>query len=217
MIVVLLVSQCACTKGKALVKRYWTETALDSSFDPSVPVAPAPAQGSSLSVRLNITRKPATAGVPLTEASNVRDIARIALVDASNKVVPAQFRVLSRWRGLPNDTARPIKWLLVDTDAPAGEYQLTLGANATPTVKINPVNSTANGFTVQAGRVQLNAANKGENLLSSLAVDGAERLIQPLTISIEQPRATIVVKEATASSSTIKVADTRGVSRRLDH
>ncbi len=209
LILVMLVSQCACTRGKALVKRYWTnETALDSSFDPSVPIASAPTQSSSLAVRLTITRQPATAGVPLTEISNVRDIARIALVDASNKAVSAQFRVLSRWRGLPNDTARPIKWLLVDTVAPAGEYQLTLGANATPTVKVNPVTQTTNNFNVQAGRIQLSAANKGENLISSIVLDGTERLIQPLTISIEQPRATIVIKETTAASSTIKVADT---------
>jgi hypothetical protein len=209
LILALLLSQSGCTRGKALVKSYWTNaSALDSSFDPSVEVAPAPTQGSSLAVKLSITRKPATAGVPLSEASNVRDIARIALVDAANKTVPAQFRVLSRWRGLPTDTARPIKWLLVDTDAPAGEYQLTLGANPTPTVKVTPAAQTANGFTVQAGRVQLSAANKGENLVSSIIVDGTERLLQPITVSIEQPRATVIVKEMAAAGNTIKVADT---------
>lgn len=109
--------------------------ALDASFDATVQVPPAPTNQPALEVPLTITRKPATAGVPLAEKANVRDAARIALVDEANKSVPAQFRVLARWRGQVNDLNRPIKWLLVDTDAPAGEYRLVLGSNPVPAMK----------------------------------------------------------------------------------
>ncbi|HEX4950943.1 MAG TPA: hypothetical protein VFZ34_30060, partial [Blastocatellia bacterium] len=233
----LLVSQCACTRGTALVKQYLNgeaSLALDSSFDASVQVPPAPTNPPNLDVPLTITRKPATAGVPLAETANVRDVARIALVDAANKPVPAQFRVLARWRGNANDATRPIKWLLVDSDAPAGEYKLVIGSNPAPTAGSSttkesfdasgrdrgntapssrprvaaPVNnSSGNSLSVQAGRVQLSATKQGSNLLTSFAVDGAEQLMQPVTITIEQPRTTLLVTDAAAGSTTLKITD----------
>lgn len=253
----LLISQCACTRGKALVKRYMTGESsleLDSSFDASVQVPPAPTNQPVLDVPLTISRRPATAGVPLAETANVRDVARVALVDAANKPVPAQFRVMARWRGLVSDTNRPIKWLLVDTDAPAGDYRLVLGSNPMPAMKVSsgtnfgqggpaptqtkstlesdgrdfgatsqsrttpsrtaspvnnpPVNSSpGNNLFVQAGRVQLTAAAKGSNLLSSFVIDGTERLMQPVTVTIEQPRSTLLVSDAAAGSASLKVTD----------
>lgn len=254
----LLISQSSCTRGKALVKRYLSgesSLALDSSFDASVQVPPAPTNQPVLDVPLTITRKPATAGVPLTETANVRDVLRLALMDAANKPVPAQFRVLARWRGAVSDPNRPIKWLLVDTDAPTGDYRLVLGSNPLPTMKVgsgitssastpaqgtfensgrdfgatapprpttpptaSPRNNSSgnnslgnslpgNDFSVQAGRVQLIAAAKGSNLLSSFKIDGAERLMQPVTATIEQPRTTLLVSDVAAGSTTLKVTD----------
>ncbi len=218
-----LLSQCACTRGKAFVKSYLSgdsSLALNSSFDATVQVPPAPTHQPALNVPLSITRKPATAGVPLAEAANVREVARITLVDAANKPVPAQFRVLARWRGPANDGNRPIKWLLVDTDAPAGEYRLVVGSNPIPTAKVSN-SSAGNNFSLQAGRVQLVAAAKGSDLLTSLVVDGTERLTQPVTITIEQPRATLIVADAAAGGTTLKVADASalaiGAKARFEH
>ena len=267
----LLISQCTCTRGKALVKRYMngdSSLALDSSFEAAVQVPPAPTNQPALDVPLTISRQPATAGVPLAEAANVRDVARIALVDATNKPVPAQFRVLARWRGPMSDTNRPIKWLLIDSDAPTGDYRLVLGSNPMPALKVesgmnggqgspaptgtkssfetsgrdfgataqSPTasprtaspgndsprnNSSGNKLVVQAGRVQLMAAAKGSDLLSSFVVDGTERLTQPVTVTIEQPRSTLLVMDAVAGSTMLKVTDAAalavGVKVRFEH
>lgn len=245
----LVFPQGACSRGKAFVKSYLgsgSSLALDASFDATVQVPPAPTNSPTLNVPLTITRKPATTGVPLAETANVRDVARIALVDASNNAVPAQFRVLSRWRGQASDSNRPIKWLLVDADAAAGEYHLVLGSNPSPTAKVstgatNPAAtkkepfeasgrdfgaaksspSSGSNFSLQTGRVQVTAAAKGSDLLTSLVLDGAERLTQPVTITIEQPRATLVVSDAVAGSATLKVADAAalavGAKARFEH
>lgn len=223
----MVLPQCACSRGKAFVKSYLggsSSLALDTSFDATVQVPPAPTNAPTLNVPLTITRKPATAGVPLAEAANVRDVARIALVDASNNAVPAQFRVLARWRGQVNDGNRPIKWLLVDADAAVGDYRLVVGSNPVPTTKVSSSAAGKDAFaasgrdfgtaatsgsnlSVQAGRVQLTTGAKGSNLLTSLVLDGAERLTQPISITIEQPRATLVVADAVAGSTSLKVAD----------
>ena len=249
----LVISQCSCTRGKAFVKRYVNgeaSLALDSSFDATVQIPSAPTNQPALNVPLTILRRPATAGIPFAENLNVRDITQVALVDAANKAVPAQFRVLSRWRGPVNDANRPIKWLLVDTDSPAGDYHLILGNNPAPTMKVSsgtaasmaksgsasppakdsfeatgrdsgtaarstttvrtaaPANNApANNLLLQAGRVRLTAAAKGSDLLTSLAIDETERLTQPLTITIEQPRSTILVGETAAATNTLKVTD----------
>ncbi len=248
----LLISQCTCTRGKSLVKRYMSgesSLALDSSFDAAVQVPPAPTNQPVLDVPLALSRRPATAGVPLAETANVRDMARIALVDAANKPVPAQFRVLARWRGQVSDVNRPIKWLLVDCDAPAGDYRLVLGNNPLPAMKVGsglnggqggptptatkgafetsgrdfgitaqaptaspraiaPSNTVpGNKLFVQGGRVQLMAAAKGSDLLSSLVVDGTERLSQPVTVTIEQPRTSLLAMDAAAGSATLKITD----------
>lgn len=226
----LLISQSACTRGKALVKRYMNGEAsydLDSSFDASVQIPPAPNTAAALDVPLTIEHRPVTAGVPIAEVANVRDVNRIALVDTTNKPVPAQFRVLSRWRGLANDIGRPIKWLLVDTDAPAGDYRLVIGNNPAPAMKVglgkaanqmlettgrdprlSPQAITSGNLSAQAGRVQLTAPAQGSNLLTSFVLDGTERLAQPITITIDQPRASLLVADAPANGAVVKVADT---------
>ncbi|MFN7926657.1 MAG: hypothetical protein U0Y68_01715 [Blastocatellia bacterium] len=233
LIFALTLSLCACSRGKAFVKGYLNGSssgALDSSFDATVQIPPAPTTAPTLQVPLTITRRPATAGVPLAEAANVRDVARIALVGANNQPVPAQFRVLARWRGAASDGNRPIKWLLVDTDAATGEYHLELGSNPAPTAKVsagtansgatkkegfessgrdfgatNQATAAGSKFSLQTGRLQL--AAKGSDLLTSFVLDGTERLTQPVTITIEQPRATLLIADAAAGSAELKVAD----------
>jgi hypothetical protein len=63
-----------------------------------------------------ITRinEPVTSGVPLKESDNIRDINNLRVEDGSGNPIPAQFKVLSRWKGTPADISKPIKWLLVD-------------------------------------------------------------------------------------------------------
>jgi hypothetical protein len=93
------------------------------------PMKPPPAENKSepaLNLKLTIresagTRRdqePVTSGVPLPRTLGLRSAERLKLVDAAGQTVPAQFGVLSRWGGGPQD---PIRWLLVDfqADVPA--------------------------------------------------------------------------------------------------
>lgn len=211
LIVSLIFTHSAC----AQVGRSGTSSPPPSG---ALPIPPAPTNSPSLDVPLKITRRPASAGVPLAEAANVRDVSRIALVDAAGRAVPAQFRVLARWRGTVSDAGRPIKWLLVDADVPPGDYSLTIGNN--PVSKVS-VSAGEGGALITAGRVRLRAAAKGGELVSSFQLDGAELLAQPVTLTLEQPRAALLVGETGAGGTILRVNDASmlapGLSVRFEH
>lgn len=79
-----------------------------------------PAEGVKLTIQnptaMDYAAQPVTSGVPLPEGAGLVDEKRFVLKDIKGRVVPAQFRVLSRWGAL-NDSAKPIKWVLVDLQA----------------------------------------------------------------------------------------------------
>ena len=176
---------------------------------PPISLPPAPTTQPALNVPLRITRRPATFGVPLKEEANVRDPANLALADAAGRAVPAQFRVLARWRAPVADQGRPIKWLLVDADVPAGEYRLVL-SNQKRAESSSSKNSDA---AAGNGRVKLRAAEGGAtSLLSSFVLDGVERLAQPMTITLEQPRAVMLVGQAAVGATELRVNDSAQLS-----
>lgn len=51
--------------------------------------------------------------VPLAETAAIHGTLSLKLTDAAGMEVPAQWRVLTRWRGVPGDVSRPIKFALV--------------------------------------------------------------------------------------------------------
>jgi len=65
---------------------------------------------------------PVTSGIPIPRVVGLTDTARLRLLDASGRRVPAQFTPLARWGGGPDDPSAVIRWLLVDfqADVPAG-------------------------------------------------------------------------------------------------
>ena len=67
--------------------------------------------------------EPVRSGVPMPRAAQLYGTENLAIVAPDGSVVPAQFRVTSRWEGAPEDATRPVKWLLVDFAAtvPANE------------------------------------------------------------------------------------------------
>ena len=71
---------------------------------------------------LERTLEPTTSGVPLPKSANAYSVDQIQLKDENGNEVPAQFKVLSRWNGLPSDSTKPIKWILLD-------FQPTVPAN----------------------------------------------------------------------------------------
>ena len=61
--------------------------------------------------------EPVTTGVPLPQEAAVKDVSLLSVTDTQGTPVPAQFTVLSRWHGTPDDSSKPIKWVLVDFQA----------------------------------------------------------------------------------------------------
>ncbi len=61
--------------------------------------------------------EPVRNGVPFPRSAGLMSTAGLRIMSPDGGSVPAQFRVLSRWDGAPNDATKPIKWLLVDFDA----------------------------------------------------------------------------------------------------
>jgi len=74
------------------------------------------------------TDEPVTSGVPLPRDLGLTDPARLRLVSAEGDPIPAQFTPLVRWGGsaglttggAPDDSAAPIRWVLVDFQATVG-------------------------------------------------------------------------------------------------
>ncbi|HWQ35333.1 MAG TPA: hypothetical protein VNQ79_20980 [Blastocatellia bacterium] len=188
----------ACLRGQ-------TAASANAQSQITVTIPPAPVTPPALDLPLKITRRPATFGVPLKESANVRDATKLALKDATGRTVAAQFRVLSRWRGTAADAGRPIKWLLVDADTAAGDYRLTTGENPKPAAGI----VTSGGAVVQvsAARVRLRLPKQGATLVAGFELDGSERLKRPATISLELPRAALIVSKVFAARKEVLVSD----------
>lgn len=212
LVVLAVTAQSACAQAR--------QPAASGPITP-VSIPPAPATQPTLDVPLRITRRPATLGIPFKESANVRDPASIALVDETGKAVPAQFRVLSRWRAPATDTGRPIKWLLVDADAPAGNYRLVLGNNQKPSVSVNVASTSSGSYQIEAGRIKLSVPASGSSLLTSLKLDNIEQLARPVTLMIELPRAALLVGPAAAGTTQLRVTDTgplaAGTRLRFEH
>jgi hypothetical protein len=76
-------------------------------------------------------------GVPLPRSLNVTDAAALALVDAADTPLPAEFQVLARWNAPRDEASAPIQWLLVTFPAslpPNGSatYHLVTDGSAGP-------------------------------------------------------------------------------------
>ena len=61
--------------------------------------------------------EPVTSGVPLPKEANITSINQLQITDSQGNPIPAQFTVLSRWNGTPDDISKPIKWVLLDFEA----------------------------------------------------------------------------------------------------
>lgn len=75
---------------------------------------------------------PVTSGVPLPVALWITDAASLRVLAPSGQPIPAQFTVLARWGGAPEDSGQGIRWVLVDFQADMAPqstmtYTLTTG------------------------------------------------------------------------------------------
>ena len=93
--------------------------------------------------------EPVTSGVPIPQSVGIYNKDHFVLTDSLGTPLPAQFKVLSRWTGQPNEETKPIKWLLVDFQAnvqpgETAQYTLTTGQRTLPEVQIDITDNESN-------------------------------------------------------------------------
>lgn len=164
-------------------------------------------QSPEVRVALNVTNAslPVTMGVPLGEAANVTDAAQLGVTDSAGNPVASQMRVLARWGATPEQTARPIKWLLVDfKPVVGGTHVLTRAAQ--PGDKL--VSISDQGATIRAGNSQLELEfpKQGDALIKSFKLGGSELLRAPVSAHTALPRR-VLINRVESSPDAVMVTD----------
>ncbi|MGE0130338.1 MAG: discoidin domain-containing protein [Blastocatellales bacterium] len=157
-------------------------------------------------VNVSDTSLPITIGVPVSESAKLYDPAWLGVTDANGAPVPAQMRALARWRGGANDTARPIKWLLVDFKPNVvGLHFVTPAARA----DIPPVTIADAGGAVRVSnsRIEVEFSRSGEELIKSFKLGGREQLRAPVAVRAGLPRRALITRVG-QSPDTVTVNDT---------
>lgn len=129
-------------------------------------------------VRLTVqnTALPVTIGVPVREADNILNTTSLRVKAPGGALVPASFRVLSRYRGLVGDTAKPIKWVLVDfKPTVTGEHTLTDTAEAQTLPSDLVVTNGASDIRVQTSVLDARFPKTGADLISQFLRNSVEQ------------------------------------------
>jgi hypothetical protein len=152
-------------------------------------------QGGTIRIPINVhdTSLPITIGVPVSEAAKLYDPSWLGVTDANGVPTPAQMRVLARWRGVANEAARPIKWLLVDfKPTVAGLHFVAPAARA----DIPPVTITdaSGAIRVTNSRIEIELSKSGEELVKSFKLGGQEQLRAPVTAQAGLPRRALITR-----------------------
>lgn len=166
------------------------------------------AQTQEVRVALNVINAslPVTMGVPLSEAANVTDAAQLGVTDSAGSAVPSQLRVLARWGGTPDETSRPIKWLLVDfKPASGGTHVLTRAAQ--PGSKLVAISETASTIRIGNSGLEIELPKQGDALVKSFRLGGNEMLRAPVSAQMSLPRR-VLINKLGPSPDSVTVTDT---------
>jgi len=135
--------------------------------------------GYSASVQLTVQERygaerinaPVTYGVPLSKSENITSTSSLGIVGQD-----AQFRVLSRYNGTPDDPTKPIRMVLVDfqTDINANATrQFTLSTAATGSVVgTNLAIDSANYVEINTGTGTFRISKSKGNIFDQVSVGG---------------------------------------------
>jgi hypothetical protein len=131
----------------------------------------------NISFEVTATGLPVTLGFPIKHTENVTSTANFR-VKRAGAAIPAAFRVLSRWGGIPSDTTKNIKLVLVDfipTATGAHTLEDTAGAVTLPTFTIT---DGASDIRIQNATIdaRVNKATGGNDLLTQFVLNGVEQL-----------------------------------------
>ena len=122
------------------------------------------------------TGEPVSSGIPLPQDANISSVDSLQVTDGDNNPIPAQFRILSRWHGTLDETARPIKWVLVDfqADVPAegtATYHLTDQGTGNIAETNLEIQDDDDNITVSTGKAIFKIRKTGFNLLDQVLID----------------------------------------------
>jgi len=142
-----------------------------------------------------------TLGFPLKESFNVTDISTLRLKQGAT-ILAATFTVGSRWKGIPSDATKPIKWARVTFKDTGTPRDLTVDdAGGTVPAQSNPlvVANNANDIVISNGVISatFNKVADGQDLLTSVQIGVAEILH-----ATDKPRLTIPVDKKTRTTYT---------------
>ena len=127
-------------------------------------VSPAPAAlHQPLTVKndnsFSYSQIPVTGGIPLPLNLNVTSPAQLNISDSQGNILPSQFQVTARWGGAPDESGKPIKWLLATFPADiesegSSTYYLSDGAGNQTSSGLAVVSNTADEL-VKIGRAHV--------------------------------------------------------------
>lgn len=124
---------------------------------------------------VNRPSAPITYGVPLAKSDNITSINTLGLFDGQVEL-DAQFRVMSRFGGIPTDTTKPIRVVLCDTQSSLTTSQtkvLTLQNTGSGNAAGILSTETANTITVDTGAAIFTFTKTGNfNLFETVSVGG---------------------------------------------
>jgi hypothetical protein len=159
----------------------------------AAPPSPTPAKGVPARIALTVretagiarTGEVVRSGVPLPRSLQVRDLRRLAVVDAAGRPVPADLHVLARWNAGRQDAAAPVQWLLVvfpATVSARGKAVYTLvtdgsaGPNPSPAA---PLRLARQGrqITVDTGAAVFKLGGEADALFDEVLLPGGMRLV----------------------------------------
>jgi hypothetical protein len=170
----------------------------------------AQASDVSVPIKVNSVSLPVTIGVPFGEADQLLDATQLGIVDEHGNPMPSQTRVLARWRGRPDESQKPVKWLLVDFKPAAPGVHFLVSSHR---IKIAPVavSETGGNLRVTNSQLAVEFAKPGERLLGRFKLDDTEMLRGPMTVQLSLPTRAIIAqlgKAAGLGPDTIFVTDT---------
>jgi F5/8 type C domain-containing protein/exo-rhamnogalacturonan lyase-like protein len=163
----------------------------------------------SIPIRVNTASLPITIGVPFGEDDKLFDATQLGIADASGTTVATQTRVLARWRGRPDESNKPVKWLLVDFKPLATGVHYLVRSQRN---KITPVavSDTAGILRITNSQLAIEFSKPGDRLIRSFKLDDKEMLRDPMTIQLSLPPRAIIAqlgKPAGMGPDTIIVTD----------
>lgn len=131
----------------------------------------------SVKERMGISRsnEPITSGVPFAESDRVLSTDLLQVVDGGGRNIPAQFRTLARYHGLPTDETKPIRMLLVDfhADVPLhGEVKYYVKDNGSGAMEETPIASeNATHIELSTGMLIAKISKESFNLFDGIFID----------------------------------------------